>query len=143
MGLLVGFTGTRHGMTPKQVSALIELLIDKDVAEFHHGDCHGSDAEADRIACGLGIKRYAHPPTNEKLRAFCEAEVVLTPEEYKARDRAIVLATGSLLACPRTAKEQKFGGTWYTIGFARQRGRPVVIVLPDGRIVKERTHGWW
>lgn len=141
--LLVGFTGTRHGLTPQQANALIELLIDRDIAEFHHGDCKGSDAEADLIACGLGIKRFAHPPTNDSLRAHCLSEVIHTPEEYKARDRAIVLQTGVLIACPRTVHEQKFGGTWYTVGYARTRGRPVVIIQPDGTLVKERTHGWW
>lgn len=143
MGLLVGVTATRHGLTPEQTAAMIELLVDRDVSELHHGDCTGGDADIDRIACGLGIKRFAHPPTNDALRAFCESEVVLTPEEYKARDRAIVLATGVLIACPRTKVEQRYSGSWYTVGFARGRGRPVVVVYPDGTLLKERTHGWW
>jgi len=140
-GLLVGITATRAGATPAQLDALLALLLRADVQELHHGDCLGGDADADGVACGLGIFRVAHPPSNPKLRAFCRAERVLPPEEYKARDRAIVRAAGVLVAMPRTAAEQRFGGTWYTVGHARLAGRPVVIINPDGTLRAERTHG--
>lgn len=143
MGLLIGTTATRSGLTPVQVVTLVEFLIDLDVQELHHGDCLGGDADVDLVACSLAIRRVAHPPVNDKLRAHCRSEAVLSPEDYKARDRAIVLQTGVLIGLPRTMREQRYGGTWYTIGYARTRGRPVVLINPDGTVTKERTHGWF
>ena len=55
---IVGFTGTRQGMTDDQKCALRKLL--SEIARngsfpllFHHGDCVGSDEEAHEIAVGL------------------------------------------------------------------------------------------
>ncbi len=32
------------------------------------------------------------------------------------------------------------GGTWYTINFAKKRGRPLAVVLPDGTIEEFNHH---
>lgn len=138
--LHVGITATRDGLTPEQAHALAGLLAGWDVAELHHGDCVGGDAEADAIAAALGIPRVAHPPDNSGLRAYTAAEVVLPPEPYKARNRAIVLATCPLVGLPASPVEQRYGGTWGTVRYARGLGRPLLIVAPDGTITRERYH---
>ena len=72
----IGFTGTRHGMTPQQIEALNALLPVADpTAEFHHGDCLGADAVAQRIAqhqaAGYDVHGYYMfvPPEEAALRA--------------------------------------------------------------------------
>lgn len=137
----VGVTATRQGATVAQLDRAIEFLSEWPPPELHHGDCLGGDADLDAVAVALGIPRVVHPPTNAALRAFCVGEVILSPETYKVRNQRIVLATGVLLAFPAIAEEQKFGGTWGTVRYARSRGRPVIVVLPDGSLRAERTHG--
>lgn len=139
--LLVGVTATRHGATGRQLAAALAMLQSRPVAELHHGDCVGGDAQLDALAQALGIPRAAHPPDNPKHRAFCPAERVLSPEPYLARNRAIVHATGVLVALPRTPDEEHYGGTWATVRYARSRGRPVFLVTPAGVVLPERDHG--
>lgn len=133
----VGFTGTQHGMTPKQQDELRQCLtILRDQHEaliFHHGDCVGADAEADAIARELGYHIVLHPPTNPKKRAFCQADYyTCAPKSYLTRNQDIVLDTGVLLAAPRERVEEQRSGTWATVRFAR-RARvfyPVWIIWP-------------
>ena len=51
--MIIGFTGTRYGMTQSQALQLTQLLAElhsqHGVQEFHHGACVGSDAEAHRL----------------------------------------------------------------------------------------------
>ena len=42
--------------------------------------------------------------------------------------------TDVLLAAPAEMTEQASGGTWYTVRYARQQGKPVVIAWPDGSV---------
>ena len=131
----IGFTGTRHGMTPQQIEALNALLPVADpTAEFHHGDCLGADAEAHDIATGCGSRTVSHPPIKENLRAFKQANEYRERKSYLARNRDIVLETDALIAAPKEYVEQQTGGTWYTIRFAREKGRRVNVIRPDGTI---------
>ena len=44
----IGFTGTRHGMTPLQragVAAILQQVAGTGGFVAHHGDCIGADAE--------------------------------------------------------------------------------------------------
>ena len=144
--LAVGITATRSGLTPAQLNRLSWLLAGGcgwDVVELRHGDCIGGDAQADAVAQALGIRRVGHPPIKDAMRAFCMTEESRPAEEYHARNRAIVLATCPLVALPSTFKEQKYGGTWGTVRFARGLRRPVLIVPPDGRVVAERAAHFW
>jgi hypothetical protein len=130
--IAVGFTGTQAGMTPQQRARLGQLLQGRQV-EFHHGDCIGADAEAHEVALAFGARIVIHPPTNEAKRAFCwRADQVLDPKPYLMRNRAIVRATGRLIAAPKEMSEQLRSGTWMTTRFARNLGRPIWILWPDG-----------
>jgi hypothetical protein len=74
--LIIGFTGTREGMTTTQrrtVTTVINslVLLSKNKTRFHHGDCKGSDEQADYIARKFGCSMHIHPPDDDKHRAYC------------------------------------------------------------------------
>lgn len=136
--MIIGFTGTRQGCTPKQLVALTDLLASLGMTEAHHGDCIGADDEFARIADWMLDPRriYIHPPVDETHRAFHVGGLnnLCLPKTYFARNRDIVNASDLLVGCPLTMQEQSQGGTFYTINYARKVGKPVRIVWPDGSV---------
>lgn len=130
-----GFTGTQQGMTLPQKISLRHFLMG-GAGEFHHGDCVGADAEAHAIALDCGYCPVLHPPTNYTKRAWCEVPLhLMRPERpYLDRNKDIVDETVALIATPAEADEQPRGGTWSTVRYARKKGRPIVLILPDGKI---------
>lgn len=137
----VGFTGTQEGMSFDQECTLDEYLAeDNGLGYFHHGDCVGADAEADRVAKVNGYTRVIHPPINESKRAFCGMDddsdaIVYEPKDYLDRNRDIVDACDILIATPSSDQETMRSGTWYTVRYARKVGKPYVIIFPDGMAV--------
>jgi hypothetical protein len=149
----VGFTGTRNGMTYDQIQtfcAVLEKLGQQGYVELHHGDCVGADDNAEHWARTLcGFRTVAHPPVDEKQRAFTKSDEVREPKEYLARNHDIVGESTVLVAAPRqknvrqpdgTWKPVPYSGTWATIRYAEVEGRKVIIVWPDGtREVKDAS----
>ncbi len=131
---IVGFTGTRHGMTGYQCDVVRALLIEHGATVLHHGDCLGSDAQADSIGRELELRIAVHPPINDIMQAFCArpGDLVLLPQPYLVRDCEIVDACTLLIAASSTAQEQQRSGTWATVRYARSVGRRRVVVLPNG-----------
>lgn len=137
----VGFTGTRHGMTAEQFSAFERWWRWEQPHELHHGDCVGADDQAARFVYDLNEAgspvRYlvvAHPPVDEKLRAFSPSHVLRLPLTHFARNRNIVDGTDILVCCPFEAERQDRGGTWYTYDYAVKRGKVVYLIRPDGSV---------
>ena len=128
----MGFTGTRKGMTNAQKLQVTEWLLGQ--AELHHGDCIGADEQAHRIAY-RNLIITIHPPSDEKQRAFCTgADIVREPAPYLARNHSIVDETDILVAAPDSPEKLR-SGTWATIRYARKMGKPLFIVMPDGKTV--------
>jgi hypothetical protein len=134
--VIVGFTGTREGMTDQQRRKMCELLAELQPSEAHHGDCIGADAEFHALV-GRIAPVVIHPPSVPNRRAFCGAEVVLIPRSYLERNRNIVDACELLIATPKS--DVRKGGTWYTIGYAERRGKLAVIVWPDGTVERREA----
>lgn len=139
--IVIGFTGTRHGMTKLQMAAFLATIRDLQPSEFHHGDCIGADDEAALSVAYLDVGQMApitivcHPPLDESHRAFNKhAFRTLPPKTHFARNRDIVDAADMLIACPCDMTPQPRGGTWYTVGYARKKGKRVVIIWPDGTV---------
>lgn len=135
---VLGFTGTRKGMTLAQKAEVIAYLKDKLPDRVVHGDCVGADAEFDEICRVLGIPRGIRPCTIESMRARCDlkenaAIVLAAPKPPMARNRDIVTDSFRLLATP--LRRRMGSGTWATIGFGERANRPVCVVLPDGTVV--------
>lgn len=132
--LPVGFTGTREGMTPPQRLTL-DLLMSavRAAVELHHGDCVGSDEQAQLMATNYGWRTVARPAVVPlDLCAFTRSTRRLPPRPPLERNVDIVEETAWLIAAPNTPQEIVRSGTWQTIRAARARHRPVTIIWPDG-----------
>jgi hypothetical protein len=124
----IGFTGTQKGMSLQQGHKLYEMLCQLNPKELHHGDCIGSDREANEFASMLGIKIVIHPPLDPKKRAWCRADVILLPKEYLERNHDIVNSTDFLIATPADRTNRLRSGTWATIRYAAKIGKEIHIL---------------
>jgi hypothetical protein len=133
--MIIGFTGTREGMTNPQAKSFVEWLEPLN-GNFvlHHGDCVGADADAAFWTVELGGELVIHPPSDPRLRAFTDDGTVRPAKPYLDRNRDIVDACDRLIAAPKETDWQDRGGTWYTIRYADKAGKPVTIIWPDGRV---------
>ncbi len=135
--MIVGFTGTRNGMTEAQQRTFLHQMNNLKPERFLFGDCVGSDYIASLIAFHCGIpERVSHPPINKSLRAFSKYATLVMPEkEYLARNRDIVDSADLLIATVlQFTDHPRSGGTWYTIRYAIKKGVPVTVIWPDGEI---------
>ena len=139
--LHIGFTGTRWGMTPPQLAAFKELLVDVIALQegnsyfLHHGDCVGADAQAHQTVRELGGSVWLHPPTNSSHRAYCDWDEREHPKDYMVRNEDIVARSDMLIGTPwGTAGSLRGSGTWATIRRGRARGIPVWVVWPNGEV---------
>jgi hypothetical protein len=138
--MIIGMTGTRHGMTEAQKESFRELLIwfkehtpPWDKPELHHGDCVGADEEAHKIAKDLDYRVIVHPPINESARAFCLGDKILEQKEYIDRNHDIVDVSDYLIGAPSSSREQVRSGTWATMRYsAKNYPDNLIIIQPDG-----------
>lgn len=140
--MIWGFTGTRQGMTTEQAMCFINLIDSNraDITEFHHGDCIGSDQQADAVVrriLGKDFSMDIHPPKEEKFRAFCaqDGDTVWEPKDYLVRDRDIAKAAQVLVATPKEFEEAQRSGTWATLRRAAEDSL-ILIIFPNGNLAK-------
>ncbi len=136
--MIVGFTGTRRGLTVDQKATFEGLMWDR-CHEFHHGSCCGADVEAAKIVRNTlknHVKIIGHPgPTGESCKVSSGVDDEVTKDKtHFARNRDIVNLSDELIACPGEMESPGYGGTWYTINYARKVKKPLTIVYPDGSI---------
>ena len=138
----IGFTGTRDGMTPAQISTMAILFYELKMTELHHGDCVGADHNAHMLVCTRFPECLVHiyPPVQQDKRAMSHVEtpcalIEFHPlKEYLERDRDIVDACDCLIAAPKTEGEVRQSGTWYTIRYGWKSKKNVFVIAPDGTI---------
>lgn len=134
--IIVGFTGTRSGMSHAQRLAVLDAL--HGLIQIHglanvkviHGDCIGADEHFDFIAAQLGIQREIYPCTIEHMRAHCEREGAVClrlPIAPLKRNEEIVKAVDIMFATPYSPVEEQRSGTWFTIRYARKMNKPLTI----------------
>lgn len=134
----LGVTATREKLTEKQLSFMWFQINRDEVIELHHGACLGGDESSHHIAMNSGVATTVHPPTNMRFMmdlAPYEDDprvTILDPKPYRDRNRDIVDESDRIIACPKKSEEQG-GGTWYTVHYAVERGRQVIICYPDGK----------
>lgn len=133
----LGFTGTRDGMTEAQRATFTDLVKRLLPSHFGHGDCIGSDDQAATIVDEVVPDVYitCYPPIDDDLRANnTHHDEIRKPKTYFARNRDIVDENDAMVATPREMSHQSRGGTWYTVDYAKKKGKEVYIVYPDGSI---------
>ena len=136
-GLVIGFTGSRRGMTGHQAARVLELLLKFKPIEGHHGDCVGADAQFHELCQMAKVAVVIHPPEDPTYRAFCTGALRVEPERpYLERNHIIVDTCKLLLATPKEDVEPLAGrgqGTWSTVRYARRAQRRMRIVWPESR----------
>lgn len=131
--MILGITGTREGPTEEQQAVMAEYISDAE--QVLHGDCVGVDETAHNMAKASGVPVKRYPPTNPRLRAYCDdAEETHRQLPYLERNKRIVAACDFLLVVPNTFEEQVRSGTWSTRRWADRTGTAYVIVYPDGKV---------
>jgi hypothetical protein len=122
--MILGVTGTRLGAGFDRAQKFYQFL--GEVTELHHGDCLGWDEECFTICAHFGIKTVAHPPTDDKFRAFTESTVILPSKLFLERNKDIVNAVDFLIAAPDGPETQR-SGTWSTVRYAKKVGVKGVV----------------
>jgi len=134
----VGFTGTQQGMTEEQYDAVMDLLVELEPTEVHHGDCVGADEEFHGIARCMKRrpKVHIHPPESQSKRARCGGDVSYPVKPYLERNHDIVDVSEVMVATPEQDHEVTRSGTWATIRYACKKGVPVHLVQRNGLVVR-------
>jgi len=134
--MIVGFTGTRAGMTAQQKRLVRDMLQALEPEHVVHGDCIGADADFHTICQELNIDIHIRPSLLH-TRAYCSgAKVVHEAGPPLARNRDIVDEANVMLATPKTQNEVLRSGTWAAIRYARGK-KPLRVYYPNG-VISER-----
>ena len=145
--VIISFTGPREGMTDRQKEEVTRILLlwpeergfsagFPPVKEAHHGDSVGADSEFHDICRKLRILPALHPSDIPRYRAFRISSIVHDPKPPLLRNRDIVNSGMVLIAALRSVETRR-SGTWSTVRYARKRGRKIILVHPDGKVVEE------
>jgi hypothetical protein len=152
--MILGFTGTRRGLSKTQLSLLPRVIATLPDIVLHGGEAHTDsefDAwlfremdlryacrvevyparfhEADRRSWALWVQRQGGDPETPRL---------IHPGEKPLRRNAIIAERcDALLACPGEMIEQLRSGTWATIRYARVKRKPITILYPNGAVMEE------
>lgn len=149
---IIGFTGTRNGMTDPQKAKVHEELqsilayvkampheytfLD---ARAMHGDCVGADADFHHICKREGMTILIRPCTYESMRARCNGIRIAKAKDPMQRNKDIVADADILIATPPTHEEVRRSGTWATVRYMTKAQKPLIIIFPDGSV--ERRNG--
>lgn len=131
----IGMTGTREGLSSEQTLYALHEIPWHVVTELHSGDCVGADATLHSIAKHNNTLSIGHPPSNNEHRAYCDFDLTNETKGCLARNREIVHSSDHIYGFPPTEKSGK-GGTWYTIKYAIQMGKPITVIAPSGEVTR-------
>ena len=138
---IIGFTGTRDGITQRQKEELFELIYILNLRAVHHGGCDGADDQfnilvrAKNYLQGSEVKIHIHPSTIQSSKKFHKESIVHNVTAPLRRNLQIVDAVRGLIACPKEDSEIRRSGTWSTIRYAKKMGKKLIIIYPIGRKV--------
>ena len=134
---MLGFSGTRAGMTRLQRVMFTQVIQHLNANELHHGAAPGADEQAHKIFRATYPQRFAelYPswyPAQIQKTAW---DVTNHPNKPLIRNKMIVDACDVLVITPKTAQEELRSGTWATYRYAKQQGKRVYKINPDGQVI--------
>ena len=135
-------SGSRHPLTlPQRVAAdrlMKEAVLEEGFTHLHMGDCVGGDLYLTQVWAQYKTATSSvivHPPSGFTLRANWPHYLSIRPPmPYLRRNQMMVHDSEALIAAPGQMTESVRSGTWSTIRYARQKGIPILIILPNGHI---------
>ena len=138
---MIGFTGTREGMTERQRRTCKKTL--EYMCEYLgtysrpviHGGAIGADTQFHVIADDLGINIFVFPAHKDSFDYWSDKVAFINlfdPKPPLERNKEIVKRSTILIAAPYSLKEENRSGTWATIRYARkwENGIPIIILDP-------------
>src|SRR5215469_262198 len=129
----IGFIGSNEGMTEGQRETLRQILAGHGPGEFHHSYQLGADADAHTIAreaCPAS-RVIVHPPRDESLRAYLQADAQRHARGRIARNREIVGECDILIAAPGTGEGEHSSEVWSMIRYSWRHNVRVVVLNPE------------
>lgn len=136
--MILGFTGSRSGMTADQIVVVRRLLLELKPTKVVHGDCYGSDNEFHQLVTLLRSAQLLPDvkiktrPSNLSTSCNNNADETEIPVAPLVRDKLIVADADKMLATPAQNLPILRSGTWTTIRYAHQTGKVIYIITPDG-----------
>lgn len=132
----IGFTGNRYGLTDEQKTQITAIFDIYNNIIVSHGDCIGSDTDFHNLSIQYkqlnpmkNFQIHIYPPTDDKLRSYCNGDIILNPKPYLQRNKDIVLDSDILIGCPNDkTKEVLRSGTWSTIRLARKLKKQIYLL---------------
>ena len=119
---------------------IIKGYIKEDtcVTHLHEGDAVGVDYEITLLFAHYRpeVEIVCHPPIKPHYRAYGPYDQIKEEKDYLVRDQDNVNESQYLWACPNGAEIIR-SGTWATVRYARIKGIPITIVMPNGEIIYE------
>lgn len=135
----VGFTGTRKGMSNRQLQIVELLLCNFNVSDGYHGGCIGADEQFHKLCNEKLIPPTIYPSNISQTYGDCPNYYHRhQPMKPLERNRRIVSESNIIIATPREDKEVLRSGTWSTIRYARKARKHIIIVYPNGEIIMEK-----
>lgn len=131
--MIIGFSGSRHGMSQRQREFVWDFLVKLKYVQFViHGDCIGADEIFHEMCETLRHRIEIYPSNNDKRRAWKipTIGVIHDPMHPIQRNRIIVQQSTLILATPHTTVPVSGSGTWRTIGFGEEEHKKMIVVLP-------------
>lgn len=137
--MIVGFTGTRQGMTGEQKFEVARLLRYLNPSIVLHGCCVG----ADRIFHRIVLSSVSHTvviegfPGDNEQKTWAERNGVESNpiHPYLERNKIIAKRSDIMIVTPKGEKEELRSGTWATIRCRKKTGLLLYIVEPSGSCI--------
>lgn len=141
--MIIAFTGTREGMSAKQVTAVLSLMKELQPELVYHGDCIGADTDFHNICILLrgnrtnpGYPKLHLFPSNRSTRAHNEDYDFIEPQQDPlVRDKDMAKRCDRMIACPKEFKEVLRSGTWTTRRYGIAANKIIYTFLPDGSLI--------
>jgi predicted Rossmann fold nucleotide-binding protein DprA/Smf involved in DNA uptake len=148
--VIIGFTGTRIGMTGPQYLEVTKQLMELQPDTLINGGAVGADEQvicwvvanryALKIASGMIVEIYPASVSRERYwNRYLHQRLIETiwrVQEPLTRNRIIAERCTKLIAAPSSYQEQIRSGTWATIRYAKKAEKPVTVIFPDGAVLQ-------